>query len=344
VIWLVTHHDMALTKKDGSFSFPKVKGPTGARTVLFTEPDSPAFLLAELLPAVEELRAERRVKVSGLLIDERRRPLGNYRIEAQRGWPEDWNTRYSREDDSFVNAQRDLELSPHGRCRTITGPDGLFELSLLPGTNILCFGAGREDGRRPLEVPNRDVDLGPVELPPKDYRRPGAKETLRGTVLDFSGRPAPGVEVRLWDGTVGQHSHVTDTDRDGRFSFSDLRNDRVILWATSMIQPHLVIPSQCSGTVHLPCNTPIVLRVPTRNEYWWARPTGFSGFFLFIRDGVFVNGSSADDFDVVGVPPGSYRVILLGRDKRILEGTFSVTEHGGTGDLTPRLFRNVTWQ
>ena len=147
------------------------------------------------------------------------------------------------------------------------------------------------------------------------------------------------VDAQRNDG--GRGKQPEDTDREGRFSFSDLRNDRVILWATSTIQPHLVIPSQCSGTVHLPCNTPIVLRVPTRREYWWARPTALPGFYLFIRDGVFLNGSS--DIDVVGVPPGSYRVILLTRDRRILEGTFSVTD-GGSGELSSRIFRNVTWQ
>ena len=101
--------------------------------------------------------------------------------------------------------------------------------------------------------------------------------------------------------------------------------------------PHLVLPSQSSGTVRLPC-TPVILRAPAPDEYCWVRHPDVEGFTLFIRDNVFLGGDLLDTHARVGLPPGDYRILVVS-DNRIFETTTRIAL-GGTLDLGG--FRDVT--
>ncbi|MHC4493497.1 MAG: hypothetical protein ACYTDU_17960 [Planctomycetota bacterium] len=175
--------------------------------------------------------------------------------------------------------------------------------------------------------------------------KPPVPGPVHGLVLNVAGRPHAGAEVRLWAGNVGAPSHVGRTNADGEFRFERIKSEQAILWAVSTRRPHVVLPDQSSGTVRLPCNTPVVLRAPDPDEYYGVRPAkGLAGFFLFVREGVFLNGASLDGSDEVGLPVGRYHIAVVTHDHRILEATLAIRKGGEGHVLTPRDFTDTTWQ
>jgi hypothetical protein len=341
-IWLVTHRLSTQTGAGGTFYFPPIAAPARTLRWLFTEYDSPAFLLQEY---AAEARAARRVRISGALRDVRGGLKEFYPFGAQLGQPEDYQTRVAEEFDSFVAAAGDLEIDPQARVESETNEDGRFAVTLVSGRNIFFFGEGREDGTLDFEVPNKDANLGDLTIPPKQMAKPPVPGPVHGLVLNVAGRPHAGAEVRLWAGNVGAPSHVGRTNADGEFRFERIKSEQAILWAVSTRRPHVVLPDQSSGTVRLPCNTPVVLRAPDPDEYYWVRPAkGLAGFFLFVREGVFLNGASLDGSDEVGLPVGRYHIAVVTHDHRILEATLAIRKGGEGHVLTPRDFTDTTWQ
>jgi hypothetical protein len=329
-VWLVTRRLTTRTAPNGAFRFPAAAAPAGARRVLYTESDSDAFVLQEY---EREARAVRKVRITGVLRDARGEPLMFYPFGAQLGPPEDWQTRVEREVDSYVHAMGDLEVDPLARVDTETDEDGRFALRLVPGRNVFSFGEARKDGTLDLEISSHDTDLGDLTVPPRIVADPREPGPVHGLVLNLAGRPHAGAEVRLWAGNVGPPSHVARTDLEGRFSFDAIGGEHAIVWAVSTRRHHLVLPEQSSGTIRLPCNTPVVLRAPDPDEYYWVRPQGgLAGFFLFVREGILLGGQSLDRSDEVGLPVGRYHLALVTHDHRILEGPF-VAREGGRGHL-----------
>jgi hypothetical protein len=338
VIWLVTRVSTVHTGPDGTFAAAAGPGPRGARLVAYTDPDSPAFVLAEIDPHQGDVPALRRVHVTGTL----RAPDGgsydHWPVAAQNTRPEDWQTRYSKEKDSFVHAARgDLGVDPGARVDALTDAQARFDLSVVPGRNWILFGEHGRLGTRELVVPPEGLDLGEIVVRPLAPAEEGGR-SLHGFVLDCAGQPRPGAEVRFWDGTVGEASQYIETDDKGRFACGGLKSPHVIAWAMSDVtERHVVLPEQCSGTIRMPCNTPVTLTAPAREEYQWlaSRP----GFHLFIRDGVFLGAGFLGGVDRIGLPPGTYHVIAL-VPGRILEADHVVTK-GGLAQLLGG-FRDTT--
>jgi hypothetical protein len=341
-VWLVTAHHVTRTGSDGSFRFPATRAPRGGRRVLYTEPDEPAFVLQEWARGLSEVRAQRKVFVSGVLTNPAGEPLPGRWIGAQLGEPEDWHTRYSKEDDSFVASDRDLEVDPAARSHDHTDEKGRFKLRLVPGANTLMFGEWREDGTAPLRVPPHDLDLGIYRLRPKVVVEHARPSVVHGIVLDCAGRPHFGAQVRIWTGNVGRHKHEVVSDRQGRFRISGITAPSVILWAVSSTRPHLVLPSQSSGTVQTPCSAPILLRAPTAAEYTWMVRKELDGFFLFLREEVLLHVERLYGDEPLGMPPGRYRIVVVAGDGRILEASFALVG-GAEIELGPLDFEDTTW-
>jgi hypothetical protein len=343
-IWLVTHCFTTQTGTGGSFYFPPVAAPARTLRWVYTEPDSQAFVLQEY---AAEVRAARRVKIKGALRDADGVLKEFYPFGAQIGQPEDYQTRVAEEFDSFVAAAGDLGIDPQARVEGETNEDGRFEITLVSGRSVFFFGEWREDGTLDFEIPNKDANLGDLTIPPQQMAKPPVPGPVHGLVLNVAGQPHAGAEVRLWAGVVGAPSHVGRTNADGEFRFERIKSEQAVLWAVSTRKTHVVLAEQSSGTVRLPCNTPVVLRAPDPDEYYWMTPAqGLAGFFLFVREGVFLehgSGASLDSSDVVGLPVGRYHITVVTHDHRILE-TPLVIRKGGRGRLTPRDFTDTTWQ
>lgn len=343
-LWLVTHRFTTQTKPGGGFYFPPVAAPARTLRWVYTEPDSPAFVLQEYSA---EVRAARRVKIQGALRDANGVLKEFYPFGAQIGQPEDYRTRTTIEFDRFVAAAGDLELDPQARVEGETNEDGRFEITVVSGRSVFFFGEGRADGTLDFEIPNKDANLGDITIPPQQMAKPPVPGPVHGLVLNLAGRPHSGAEVRLWAGNVGAPSHIGRTDAEGRFRFERIASEQAVLWAVSTRRSHVVVPDQSSGIVRLPCNTPVLLRAPDQDEYYWFRPMkGLAGFFLFVRDGVFLEGAggSLDTYDEVGLPVGRYRIVVVTRDHRILERTLSIRKGGEDRVMTPRDFTDTTWQ
>lgn len=349
VIWLVTHLATVRTGPDGSFTPAVGEGPRGARLVAYTEPDSPAYVLAEVDPHQGDVPAVGRVRVTGTL----RAPDGGswttWPVAAQNSRPEDWQTRHSKEKDSFVHAVHgDLGVDPGARVEALTDAQARFDLSVVPGRNWVSFGEHGRLGVREVVVPGEGLDLGEIVVRPPAPAEEGSR-SIHGFVLDCAGRPRVNAQVRLWDGNVGEPSHYVRTDEKGRFTCEGLRNEHVIAWAVTMprmngpsggLSQLVYLPEQSSGTIRLPCDTPVTLRAPAKDEFLWVHPP-CPGFYLFIRDGVFLGGSTLRTVDDVGLPPGSYHIVAVTDDGRILEGDLTVTE-GGELRLEETDFRDTT--
>ena len=339
-IWLVTHCFTTQTGTGGSFYFPPVAAPARTLRWVFTEPDSQAFVLQEY---AAEVRAARRVTIQGALRDANGVLKEFYPFGAQIGQPEDYRTRTAAEFDRFVAAAGDLEIDPQARVESETNEDGRFEINVVSGRSVFFFGEGREDGTLDFEIPNKDANLGDLTIPPRQMAKPPVPGPVHGLVLNIAGRPHAGAEVRLWAGVVGAPSHVGRTNAEGKFRFERIRSEQAVLWVSSTSRPHVLVPDQSSGIVRLPCNTPVVLRAPDLDEYYWMRPAaGLSGFFLFVREGVFLNGASLDASDEVGLPVGRYHIAVVTHDHRILERQLAIPK-GGKGVLRPRDFTDTTW-
>jgi hypothetical protein len=339
-IWLVTLVVSTQTGPNGEFSFPPVA--MAARTLrwLYTYRDSPAFVLQQY---AAEVRAARRVKISGALRDANGEFKEFYPFGAQLGQPEDYQTRVAEEYDSFVSEHMDMRLDPQARTESETTEDGRFELQLVSGRNTFFFGEGREDGTLDIVVPNRDANLGDITIPPKQMAKPPVPRPVHGLVVNVAGQPHAGAEVRLWAGTVGAPSHVGRTNAKGEFRFERIESEQAVLWAISRSRPHVILPEQCSGIVRLPCNTPVVLRAPHPDEYYWMTPQ-VRGFFLFVREGVFLDrsGGRLDPPDEVGLPVGRYHIAVV-NGHSILEGPL-VVKKGGEGVLRWEDLTDTTWQ
>ncbi|MHC4974203.1 MAG: hypothetical protein ACYTG3_17930 [Planctomycetota bacterium] len=340
-IWLVTHRYSTQTGTGGSFYFPPVAAPARTLRWVYTEPESQAFVLQEY---AAEVRAARRVKIQGALRDADGILKEFYPFGAQIGQPEDYRTRTVEEFDSWVAAPGDLEIDPQARVEGETNEDGRFEITVVSGRSVFFFGEGREDGTLDFEIPDKDANLGDLTIPPRQMAKPPVPGPVHGLVLNMAGRPHAGAEVRLWAGVVGAPSHVGRTNDDGEFRFERVKSEQAILWAVSTRRPHVLVPDQSSGIVRLPCNTPVVLRAPDPDEYYWVRPAnGLAGFFVFVREGVFMSGASLDSSDEVGLPVGRYRIAVVTPDHRILERQLALRK-GGQGTLRPRDFTDTTWQ
>jgi len=339
-IWLVTLVVSTKTGPKGEFSFPPVAMPARTLRWLYTYRNSPAFVLQQY---AAEVRAARRVKIRGALRDAKGGLKEFYPFGAQLGQPEDYQTRVAEEFDSFVSEHMDMKLDPQARVESETSEDGRFELRLVSGRNTFFFGEGREDGTLSLEIPNRDADLGDITIPPKQMAKPPVPTSLHGLVLNVAGQPHAGAEVRLWAGTVGAPSHVGRTNAKGEFRFERIASEQAVLWAISTSRPHVILPEQCSGIVRLPCNTPVVLCAPHPDEYYWLTPE-VRGFFLFVREGVFLDrsGGRLDPPDEVGLPVGRYHIAVVDGHS-ILEGPL-VVKKGGKGVLKYKDLTDTTWQ
>jgi len=338
VVWLVTGLLFARTGAQGRFAFPSVRVPADSKRVLFTESDSNAIVLQPDDASRREVVALRRVPVRGRLVLDTGRPLAHTPVAVQQVPPEDWQTRFSKERDRFVHATRgDLEVDPSAKQETLTGPGGAFELHAAPGANYLVF----SDSRIPIRVAGPQMDLGDVRPEPPSPPAPGVLRGIHGVVVDGRGEPYPGAQVLIWDGTVGEASGETVADEQGRFAFSGLNSRRIIVWAVSAERRrHVICPEQCSGTVLLPCNTPVILRLLRPEQHAWTRLPE-KGFALFERDGLLLGGDLIAPEQRVGLAPGRYRIWIVTPDGRILEGRFPITS-GGKLDIARGLLRDIS--
>jgi len=338
-IQLVTAHVWTDTKPDGSFAFGPVREPPGARRFVFTKRESPAFVVAELLGNGQTVIAAHRVSVTGRLRGRDGNALPDLWFEAQLGKPEDWQTRVLHEEDSFITATGDLQVDTLAKNDTRSHDDGSFDLLLAEGRNTFTFGEAKTDGVLVAEVPRHAIDVGEMRVPGPGPRL--AEHSVAGTVLDLAGAPNAGCAVRAWDGSVGMYTHETLSDDGGAFSIEGLTGSYVILWAVSTERRHIYLPSQTSGTLRPPC-APIMLQAPAEEEYAWAHFAA-EGFYVFLRDRVFLGGDALGPSEVVGLPPGPLHIYLLATDARILEASITVRE---PGDLTLGLdrFREATWE
>jgi hypothetical protein len=134
--------------------------------------------------------------------------------------------------------------------------------------------------------------------------------------------------VLAWDGSVGLPTHATETDADGVFSIEGLRSSSVILWAIPTERWHVDLPSQCSGTIRMPCASQVALVAPAEAEYAWAQVES-GGYYGFVRDGVWLGGAALDAKASVGLPPGPYHIHLLTADGRLREASVHVRDAGG---------------
>jgi hypothetical protein len=172
----------------------------------------------------------------------------------------------------------------------------------------------------PITVRATDVlDLGEIMLPTSSAaQRSAVPRALHGTVTSMSGKPLADVIVKLWDGNVGEASHEVVTDEHGLWRVTGLQGHRVIVWALSSSRHHIVLPEQSSGTILMPCSTPVALVAPGADEYAWARVSDLHGFYLFERAGVLLGGELLGVHDTIGLPLGSYRIFAV-TDRGITE-------------------------
>jgi len=338
VVWLVARLLFTRTDAQGWFEFEKVRARAGFERVLFTEADSEAIVLQQDDESEREVVALRRVPVRGRLVSDGGRPLAHIRVAVQQVPPEDWQTRFSKERDRFVHATRgDLEVDPSAKQETLTGPDGRFELHAAPGPNYLVF----QDSRIPILAAGPGTDLGNVRPEPPSPPAPRVLRTIHGVVVDGRGEPYPGAQVLVWDGTVGEATGETKTDEEGRFVFRGLESRRIIVWAVSTERRrHVICPEQCSGTVLLPCNTPVVVRLLRPEQYAWTRLPE-KGFALFERDGLLLGGDVLMLRQRVGLAPGRYRIWMLTEDGRVLKSRFPITAAGKL-DIARDLLRDIS--
>jgi len=310
-IWMITHQNRTATDDDGYFSLRPMRGTTDA--VLYTNPNSPAVLLAAWGGGQVEFRAARRATVTGTLRGSNGKVRKYEWLNGQLGRPEDYDTRNHRENDAFVAANGGLDIDPNCKCEAETGEDGRFTLLLAPGLNTLSIGESGRGGSVPIDVPTTGkLDLGDISPVPKSAASSSSQpRELHGTVRALSGAPLKGAEVRLWDGNVGQPSHEVHTDENGLWRANGLHAHRVIAWALSSSRHHMVLPQQSSGTIHMPCHTSVALVAPSEDEYAWVRTRDVHGFFLFVRDGVFLGGELLDSADVLGLPEGKYSIYAV---------------------------------
>lgn len=336
---LVAAHVWTVTQDDGSFTFPPVVEPARCRRFVFTTRESRAFVVEELFGNGQIVVARRRVSVTGRLLGQDGNALADCWFEAQLGKPEDWHTRVLKEEDIFAVATGILEVDTLARNDTRSLADGSFELLLSEGKNTFTFGEAKTDGTLPAEIPPRAVELGDLRVPGPPPR--GDEHSLTGVVLNLAGAPHAGCEVRAWDGSVGMHTHETVTDAEGGFAIEGLTGSFVILWAISTERRHVFLPTQTTGSLRPPCAR-IVLQAPEEEEFAWARVEA-EGFYVFLRDGVLLGGDALGPADVVGLPPGPLKIVLLTMDARILEASLLVRE---AGDLLLGLhrFRDTTWE
>ena len=223
----------------------------------------------------------------------------------------------------------------------MTRGSGTFSLSLVAGRNTMSFGLDREGGTMEFDIPAvaGEYDLGDIK-PPGSQSKSRKTHTLRGIVRDASGRPFKNAKVLIWAGSVGDPTDDTRTDDTGRFQFDSLKSTQAIVWAVSTHRPYVVSPDQSSGTVDLPCNSLVTLSVARHSEYFWIRPRGVTGFWMFLRDGILMGGATLDGTRRVGVPWGDWRILVVANGA-ILERRLSIRE-GGQGTLARTSFSDAT--
>jgi hypothetical protein len=336
-VCLATFHDFTWTGAEGEFRFAAVAAPARSRSFVHTTRDPKAFVVEEILVGGQTVRARRRVKVTGRLVDRSGAPLGDYWFEGRYGDPEDWQTRIRREEDRFVAATGDLQVDTLARDDTRTHEDGSFSLLLAEGRNTLVFGEIRAEGSVEVDVAPPSTDLGELRVPGaalSDEERP-----LAGQVLTLAGKPHADCDVLAWDGSVGLHTHAVTTDENGMFAFESLRSPNVILWAVPTERRHIDLPIQTSGTIRMPCAARITLQAPAEEEYAWAQ-VEIPGLYLFVRKGAFASGDALAATDVVGLPPGPLHIYLV--TDRILEASLDIREPGDLV-LAGSQFRDTTW-
>jgi hypothetical protein len=305
-------------------------------------------VLAEVDPHQRDVAAVRRVRVTGRLRKPRGEAYDNEWVVVRDSRPETLRTWHSTEQDLFAHPTEGWLLHPRGQLNAITDADARFDLPVAPGRNWIVVGQHGEFGTHEFVAPEGGIDLGDIVVEPPKPTRPG-NATLRGLVLDCAGRPRAGAQVELGDGNLGATSHYVRTDDQGRFACEGLKSERVVARAVTMPRKNGMfgglsgvahLPEQDSGTIRLPCNTPVTLTAPAREEILWVKPP-HRGFYLFVRNGVCVGGSPLDTIDEFGLPPGNYHIVAVTDDGRILEGDRTVTE-GGELRLEETDFRDTT--
>lgn len=333
-IWLVTRHREVVADAEGRFEVPVVRLPTGARALVFADGAGPLHGVREL---DAEVSLERKARVTGSVRGPDGRLAQEYWVRGERGEREDWRARPDRMPDSFVCATGPLHAAAGVEAGASTDSLGRFALDLLPGKNTLSLGDWGEDGSIEVDVPPAGVDLGELRV-----TAPAAREeegSLEGSVADPQGRPIFGAEVQLWDGRLEPCSFEATTDARGAFSFDGLRGREAIVWALAAREPHLWLPSQCSGRLRLPC-PPIVLRAPRPETFTWLSSHTLRGFLL-VRDGDRWAGDHLlDGTERYGLPPGDYHLIVVQHD-RILERRIECREPGEI-ELAASQFRDTT--
>ncbi len=326
-VWLVV----------GESSKERLPVPRGAHAfALKTDPDEPEFLLDELTGG--PVRVQRRVRVTGRLVDAGGEPVVDLYLTARLGAPEDWNMRFTRAKDSWISATGDLRVDPFAQAEAITDENGRFTLNAVPGLNTLSYGENRARGTAPLNVVG-DTDIGDCVVPPAPVPADRSATTrLAGVVLDAAGQRHPGATVKVWAGNVGAPFATCRADSSGAFSFTRLPIGPAMLWASAETRPYVVVPEQCSGRVTLPCGTSVILRATRPTEYAVLKAQ-FSGFCLFLRGDLLLSGGALTPGDLVRVPPGAYTIIAV-RDPGIVRADVTVSA-GDVLDLTSILFH--TW-
>ena len=94
----------------------------------------------------------------------------------------------------------------------------------------------------------------------------------------------------------------------------------------------MVLPEQSSGTIQMPCSSPVSLVAPGENEYAWVRAPNVDGFFLFVRAGVFLGAEPLNSSDTLGLPLGKYRIFAV-TDAGVVQ-LATVLRAGGAHTLT----------
>ncbi|MCP3920919.1 MAG: carboxypeptidase regulatory-like domain-containing protein [bacterium] len=284
------------TGPDGATRFTDVPhGPVGVSLLRGAQSD------LQLAPGADEaieLALFRGLSVRGTVVDGDGDPIADARVQVSERW---------RTDSAHVVARTDR--------------DGRFELESVGTNQTVSAYTAEHAPSRAFGVSGAEGDVVQLRIP-----LPRTATHLAGTVVDGSGQPVPGAEVRagedadrvrvrLADGgeSSGPPTRRTRCDAEGRFrleavplglqplrarapGFAPVRVEVDVAAAAAPLVLVLARPATIEGTIAAPDGTPLAgVRVFTPEHDSFRAAAAYSG-----GDGT---------FRLEGLPPGALRVV-----------------------------------
>ncbi|HET7723678.1 MAG TPA: carboxypeptidase regulatory-like domain-containing protein, partial [Propionibacteriaceae bacterium] len=285
--------EQAVTRPDGSFSFPDVAPPSAATvyavgyvplTTYFTVSYGQTLNL-EFAPVASEQPA---VPIAGTITDTSGKPIAGATVS-------DWNR--------LVSAT--------------SGPDGAVSLYDLPSYNQLFRVTAPGYVPKTLVTAPTPTSLGTIVLQ--------RSATISGTVVfDLGGSPLVGADIRVY-GATGTLAAAARTDSDGAYRITDLEAGYYVLSATARVGSEDLVAylggavsrslasfvkvaegAVLSGRDVTVQRTSTVSGVITqRGAPASGAPVGLVGMGASIPS---VQARDDGSFTIAGIPPGTYRL------------------------------------